>query len=101
MTAASEGILNETTLQEAWASKPAPLEPCNGCGVCCLAMPCGISQDAFGTKPGEKSRFSKWRDGRFWCGAVEMDETGMVSYLLGVGEGCDSGSRSIASSHVG
>lgn len=81
----------EPSLMLAQLSKPETGEPCNGCGVCCLAMPCAISMDAFGTKPGERCPVLEWRDGRFWCGAVEMDETGFVAWRLGVGKGCCSG----------
>jgi hypothetical protein len=27
---------------------PGHGEPCNGCGVCCLAEPCALSRDLFG-----------------------------------------------------
>lgn len=83
-------MTREPSGREAWAMKPAAGERCNGCGVCCLQMPCGISMGAFGTQPGERCSALEWRDDRFWCNAVEMDDTGFVAWRLGIGVGCDS-----------
>lgn len=88
--ASQDAQAGEPSLVEAWKNKPAYLEKCNGCGVCCLAMPCGISMGAFGTQPGQRCPVLEWREGRFWCGAYEMDTTGFVRLRLGIGEGCDS-----------
>lgn len=90
MNAQPRSTLREPTLPQAWKSKPKGGEPCNGCGVCCLAMPCRISMRAFDTKPGERCPVLEWRDGRFWCSAYEMDDTGHVGWQLGIGAGCDS-----------
>ncbi len=69
--------------------KPEEGAPCNGCGFCCAADPCGLAVE--------------FDAGRFWCGLVRnpssyLDTPAFGNHMLGaifaqalgVGRGCDS-----------
>jgi len=43
--------------------------PCNGCGACCIATPCGLALDYLeGAEEGSPCPALEWKDGRAWCG---------------------------------
>lgn len=50
---------------------PKPLygEPCNGCGLCCLAVPCPIAEELLSVSVGSCPAL-EYEDGRFWCGLI-------------------------------
>ena len=50
-------------------TKPAYGQPCNGCGVCCIATPCLLATDMIGATEGRCPAL-EWEDGRFWCGLL-------------------------------
>jgi len=83
--------------------KPAFGSPCNGCGVCCMAVQCPVSLMLFGphdlcpalTSMGNVYACGLMCDtGRFFnhTGTDERDATltQAVKYLLGSGIGCDA-----------
>lgn len=49
--------------------KPKLGQPCNGCGVCCIATPCPVSRAVLGQEVGP-CRALTFEDGRFWCDLV-------------------------------
>ena len=51
--------------------KPALGAPCNGCGVCCAAQPCPVSQLLLGHRTGACPAL-QWRESerRYFCGMV-------------------------------
>jgi hypothetical protein len=51
--------------------KPAPSAPCNGCGVCCAALPCPLSRLLLGHRTGSCPAL-QWRksERRYVCGMV-------------------------------
>ncbi len=51
--------------------KPAPGQPCNGCGICCLAEPCPLGVLLSGRRHGA-CRALVWDEGqmRYVCGAL-------------------------------
>jgi hypothetical protein len=49
--------------------KPAFGEPCNGCGLCCLAEPCPVAKEMLGETTGP-CRALEFEDGRYWCGLI-------------------------------
>ena len=51
--------------------KPALGAPCNGCGVCCAALPCPVSRLLLGHRTGGCPAL-QWRDSdrRYVCGMV-------------------------------
>jgi len=86
--------------------KPAEGAPCNGCGLCCIAEPCGISLQ-LGATAGQSCPFLIYEEARFWCGVIKRplavlphlgltaEKAGALSEaaadaLGGVGGGCDS-----------
>lgn len=83
--------------------KPAFGQPCNGCGFCCAAEPCGVARRFVpGAIDGAPCPAMEFEHGRFWCGMVRRpgrylgllhdwaDEFlgGEVSKALGAGKGC-------------
>jgi hypothetical protein len=52
-------------------SKPALGAPCNGCGVCCAALPCPLSRLLLGHRTGSCPAL-QWREAgqRYVCGMV-------------------------------
>lgn len=49
--------------------KPAYGQPCNGCGLCCKAIPCPIAEQLLGVSEGSCPAL-EWDDGRYWCGLI-------------------------------
>jgi hypothetical protein len=89
-------------LQPLAPAKPAPGEPCNGCGVCCAAEPCPLGQVLSRRRTGECVALH-WRQagGRYGCGV--LDEPGrwlpilpsrwaraLARRWIAAGQGCDS-----------
>jgi hypothetical protein len=92
--------------------KPREGEPCNGCGYCCAAEPCGVALKFIPVHQwGARGPClaMEFEAGRFFCGLVrhptryidvgepaewktELDATvgAMIARLLGVGKGCDT-----------
>lgn len=77
-------------------------KPCNGCGFCCAAQPCGLAEEFLGAKEGPCPAM-EFADGRFRCGLVAHPSDylgfpdfgnelvgGMIAEALGIGKGCDS-----------
>lgn len=79
-------------------TKPSVGEPCNGCGVCCLAEPCPAGMVASGSWRGP-CRMLRWdvQDRRYRCGLVDADATSTwarwrsaaARRWIGAGTGCD------------
>jgi hypothetical protein len=84
--------------------KPAFGQPCNRCGVCCAAGPCGLSSRLLGTPPRQRCpALERDDDGRFACGLVRNPQryVPLLSYApealgaefaqhLQIGGGCDA-----------
>ena len=77
--------------------KPAWGEPCNGCGVCCLAEPCPVGMLVSLKRIGA-CRALRWDDAarRYRCGLMQ-DAAGrstpwawLMRRLIAAGAGCDS-----------
>ncbi len=76
------------------AAPPKPLEgqPCNGCGVCCLAEPCPL-----GVLLSRRLRGAcvalRWEGERYVCGALGAKPGGLRGRLvrrwIAAGQGCD------------
>ncbi|MCE4536103.1 hypothetical protein LXT12_02360 [Pelomonas sp. P7] len=76
--------------------KPAPGQPCNGCGVCCLAEPCPL-----GVVLSRRLRGAcvalRWDGARYLCGALTAQPSGLfgrwglrlVRRWIAAGAGCD------------
>jgi hypothetical protein len=60
-------------IHPAAAPKPAQGEPCNGCGVCCIAEPCPVGMVVSGRRTGECAALA-WVDDehRYRCGVVSQ-----------------------------
>lgn len=75
-------------------AKPVPGEPCNGCGVCCIAEPCplGMLISLRRRGPCDMLRWSE-SPGRYVCGAVQGRSrlgAALARRWIGAGRGCDS-----------
>ncbi|MDP4026313.1 hypothetical protein Q8W71_27190 [Methylobacterium sp. NEAU 140] len=84
--------------------KPKVGAPCNGCGLCCAAEPCGIAREFIGAGVEGPCPAMEFGEGRFWCGMVRRpghylglphawaDETigATIAGMLGTGQGCDA-----------
>lgn len=82
--------------------KPAFGSPCNGCGFCCAAEPCGVARQFVpGAIDGAPCPAMEFGHGRFRCGMVRRpghylglpawgdEEMGaMIGEALGTGKGC-------------
>jgi hypothetical protein len=91
-------------LHRAAPAKPAPGEPCNGCGVCCASEPCPLGAVASLRTTGACSALV-WReeDGRYRCGLIVQPEMHLPAVLgraapmlavaarrfVAAGSGCD------------
>lgn len=51
------------------APKPAYGTPCNGCGACCIAIPCVLARDMIGAVEGPCPALERDAD-RYWCGLI-------------------------------
>jgi len=85
--------------------KPALRDPCNGCGICCVAEPCPLSRLLFWQKKGP-CRAIRWDEAyaRYVCGMVvapseflpwlpgllQSMATRLFSRWIAAGKGCDS-----------
>lgn len=91
--------------------KPAYRDKCNGCGYCCLMVPCLISQSLFGQDIASCPAL-EFKDGRYHCGLMidpavyqhkclpdvpkletEGQKKSAAKYIrdrLGAGMGCDA-----------
>lgn len=105
-------------------AKPIEGEPCNGCGVCCLAQPCPLGMVLSGARTGA-CKALRWNDGatRYVCGAIDAPYSVALSRLplglrwlaqpvavvlprlalrwIAAGEGCDSSLQPSAGRVVG
>ena len=84
--------------------KPRFGDPCNGCGLCCAAEPCGLAREFIGAGEDGPCPAMEFEAGRFWCGLVRhasryMDLPNdwadpmlgeMFATALGAGRGCDA-----------
>lgn len=74
--------------------KPAWGEPCNGCGVCCLAQPCPVGIMMSRRRHGACAVLV-WDEGstHYRCGAVARAHPWLRRWVLrwiAAGRGCDS-----------
>src|SRR5690348_1504847 len=80
--------------------KPLEGEPCNGCGLCCAASPCGLAREFIAATNGPCPALEH-DCGRFWCGLLRAphkylstfkEGDGLLqptfAYMLGAGAGC-------------
>ena len=76
--------------------KPALGQPCNGCGVCCLAEPCPLGVILSRRLKGACVAL-RWDGARYECGALTAQPSGLVGRVGGwlvrrwiaAGAGCD------------
>ena len=73
--------------------KPAEGQPCNGCGVCCVAAPCPLGM-LLTQRLGGRCRLLRWDEdaARYACGALlsaPAAAQGLVRRWIGAGAGCD------------
>lgn len=83
--------------------KPALGQPCNGCGYCCAAEPCGIAREFIGADDVGPCPALEWDGARFGCGMIlrpghylgapawaDAEIGATVAEALGAGRGCDA-----------
>ncbi len=85
--------------------KPPHGQPCNRCGLCCVATVCPLGQVVFGRALGPCPALSYEPDGKSVCGLVATPQrfglmtvlrhgakaaADAASYLIGSGTGCDA-----------
>lgn len=83
--------------------KPGYLNPCNGCGMCCLMAQCSVSLMLFGKVDGVCPALERTGEKTFGCGLMSHPQTLLrlsddmakafaeaVSVVLGSGNGCDA-----------
>lgn len=99
------GSLLGFRLLEDAPAKPAYLQPCNGCGVCCALEPCAIAHDYIASDVVGPCPALDYDDGRFVCGMTRRPSRYMglpndwadpmigslFADALGIGRGCDAG----------
>lgn len=49
--------------------KPKEGSPCNGCGVCCMTVPCSVAETVLDVHEGACPAL-EFSDGRHWCGFI-------------------------------
>ena len=49
--------------------KPLKGQPCNGCGLCCLMVPCPVADHFLNVSTGSCPAL-EFEDGRYWCGIL-------------------------------
>ena len=79
--------------------KPAVGQPCNGCGVCCLAEPCPVGMLVSGRRHGA-CKALRWvaPEARYRCGLLMAPGQGLWQRLwrrwaarwISAGSGCDA-----------
>jgi hypothetical protein len=72
-------------------AKPAVGQPCNGCGVCCLAEPCPVGIVLSRKLKGACTAL-RWEGARYTCGALQGGRLRRwwVARWIAAGQGCDS-----------
>lgn len=83
--------------------KPAYLDPCNGCGGCCLMAQCSVSLVIFGKARGVCPALERTGEKTFGCGLMSRPQDFLdlpawghkpfaeaVAVMLGAGNGCDA-----------
>lgn len=91
--------MHRTVLIHAAApAKPAPGQPCNGCGVCCSAEPCPVGVLVSRRRSGACAALA-WDDGqgRYVCGILAKARKGVIGRMgerwirrmIAAGAGCD------------
>ena len=81
---------------------------CNGCGLCCLTVPCAVASQ-FGLWKDGRGRALRFAAGRYWCDAVinprrvsvrlTKYSKAVIMDAMGAGAGCDyRAARSVAGS---
>lgn len=58
--------------------QPEEGQPCNGCGVCCKAIPCSVASYLLGVHGWGRCPALEYEDGRYWCGLLRRP-----SYYMG------------------
>jgi hypothetical protein len=118
----SPGFLQETRaavphrvilLQPLAPAKPAPGQPCNGCGVCCAAEPCPLGMVLSRRRRGA-CRALRWSQdsGLYRCGVLAepahwlpLLPAGWVRWLarrwIATGQGCDSDLQALPAAAAG
>jgi hypothetical protein len=66
---------------------PGHSNPCNGCGICCIAEQCPVSVKQFGVA--QVCPALQFEDGRFWCGLMK-DPLTLGADMDGLLEGFDN-----------
>jgi Fe-S-cluster containining protein len=85
--------------------KPTHGKPCNGCGYCCAASPCGVAREYIPEHPEDGPCLALEHEaGRFVCGMIRRPSHYMalpndwadkilgeiIANALGAGKGCDA-----------
>jgi hypothetical protein len=75
-------------------AKPAIGEPCNGCGLCCLAEPCPLGMLLSLRRTG-RCRKLRWSDAerRYRCGVLDHGgrlQRRLAARWIAAGAGCDA-----------
>lgn len=50
--------------------KPKYNSPCNGCGACCLMVPCALATTYLGVTINDACPALEFEESRYWCGLV-------------------------------
>ena len=80
--------------RDAVARKPAYGQPCNRCGVCCMALRCALSERVFGPGPGPCPALGEGDGVNRVCGlidATKIDYPEMskaAALIISAGDGC-------------
>lgn len=75
--------------------KPGHGKPCNGCGLCCMAVPCALSKMVFGVEQGQCPALVQVQDHVYTCGLTTSDSVpenfrDAAKVIIGAGYGCDA-----------
>lgn len=85
--------MSDARRAEARLPKPSFGDPCNGCGLCCIAEPCKLAVEVHGPHAGP-CRSLRHDGQRHHCGMFDLatseDSRIGLMVLLGIGQGCDS-----------
>lgn len=68
-------------LEKPSLEKPKFGEPCNGCGLCCLSIPCPIARDLIGAFEAPCPAL-EIDEGRYWCGIIRNPS----KHIYGLGQ---------------
>ncbi len=72
-----------------YLAKPMKGSPCNGCGWCCSLEICLIGKGLLGDIPAP-CPLLVYRDGRTFCGVMDLPLPEETAKYLGIGMGCCS-----------